>query len=90
MSTHKNRRGNDPETWRHHTQFPMAHVVFEVCDHPVHGITFAVRARLDPLAERIPPAFCSGFVTPGMAAELRKMADVLDGLEAKIKREKDR
>lgn len=65
-------------------RFEIGHVVFEVCDHPENGVTFALRAGLDPMSPRVPPPLFSGHVGAGMARQLRRLAHRLDDLEEKI------
>ena len=71
-------RHPDPTTFER-KKFAVAHITFEVCDHPKNGCTFALiageAARPDPR-----PLF-TGHVPPGMAAELRALADYIEGVE---------
>ena len=61
--------------------FPLAHVLIELIDHPKDGITFGLRTKFGPENR---PCLCSGHIEKGMATELRRLAHVLDGLEAKL------
>lgn len=56
-------------------RFPVGHVEFEVNSHTTYGVTFGLRTAEGP-ADR--PNLFSGHVSPGMADELRALADYLD------------
>lgn len=83
MSAHspKNRaRHPNPTTYRREP-FQVAHIRFEVCDHPDHGKTFALFAgdAADPKMQR---ALFTGSVQRGMGTQLRRLAHRIDELEA--------
>lgn len=61
--------------------FDVAHVQFEVINHPVNGVTFGLRTKFGPDNRG---CLFSGHIERGMAAELRALADVLEPLEARI------
>jgi hypothetical protein len=81
MSTHSPKaRNRHPDTTRfERKRFSVSHITFEVAAHPKDGTTFALiageAARPDPR-----PLF-TGHVTPGMAAELRALADEIERVE---------
>jgi hypothetical protein len=65
--------------------FEVGHVTFEVCDHPEHGVTFALIAGEAVHARDRRPMF-SGHVAVGMGTQLRRLAHHLDDLEKSIQR----
>lgn len=85
MSIHGTRsKGRHPETKKIiRERFDVAHVAFEVCDHPINGQTFGLFPGLDEKAEKRPPLF-SGYIEKGMGTQLRRLADRIDQLEAKL------
>jgi hypothetical protein len=60
--------------------FPVSHVLFELCDHPENGATFALIAAKAPEAKYRQRLF-SGHIEAGMAAALRRLADRIEKLE---------
>lgn len=90
MSAHGTRAtGRHPDRTRNRQHFDIAHVRFEVEDHPEYGCTFALRPVLDIHHPKVPPVLFSGHILPGMATELRRLAHRIDELEAKAKARKD-
>ena len=88
MSAHsvKNRaRHPDPVTFKRE-QFRVGHVLFEVCDHPEYGKTFALIAGEATEAKMLRPLF-TGFVQRGMGTQLRRLAHRFDELEAGLPKE---
>ncbi|MCV2870651.1 hypothetical protein OEW28_18720 [Defluviimonas sp. WL0002] len=83
MSAHSTKaRGRHPETRTViRRAFPVAHVLFEVIDHPENGVTFGLRTLYGPENR---PCLFSGHVEPQQARELRALADYLDTLKGKI------
>lgn len=79
MSAHsvktRNRHPN-PTTYTREA-FEVAHITFEVANHPENGVTFALIAGEAETAKDRRPLF-TGFVTPDMAAQLRALADRID------------
>lgn len=81
MTAHslKSKRRHPSPTTFERKRFLVAHITFEVCDHPKNGVTFALiageAARPDPR-----PLF-SGHIPKGMAAELRALADEIERIE---------
>mgnify|MGYP000878058920 CR=1 FL=1 len=61
--------------------FDVAHVQFELIDHPQNGVTFGLRTKFGPDNRG---CLFSGHIERGMAAGLRALADVLEPLEARI------
>jgi hypothetical protein len=87
MNTHSVRdphNSNPQYVKREH--FQVAHLTFEICDHPEGGQTFAIIAG-EALRARDRKPMCSGHVQIGMGAALRRLARRCDALEAKIKEE---
>ena len=64
-------------------QFEVDLITFEICDHPDHGVTFALIAGRAASAKDRRPLF-SGHVSRRMAGDLRRLADRLDALEDKL------
>lgn len=62
--------------------FDVAHVQFELIDHPDNGVTFGLRAKYGPDNR---PCLFSGHIEAGMGTELRRLAHAVDVLEAQIK-----
>lgn len=86
MSAHGTRAtGRHPETTRNRQHFDIAHVRFEVEDHPVNGCTFALRPVWDIHHPKVPPVLFSGHIVPGMGTMLRRLAHRIDELEAKVR-----
>lgn len=85
MSTHGLKAARrHPEPQRHERKrFAVAHVVFEVADHPENGCTFALKVG-DPLTASERPPLFSGHIEPGMGTQLRRLAHHIDDLEAKF------
>ena len=84
MSAHSKKARNrhpDPKTYKREA-FPVSHVIFEVCDHPVNGKTFALFAGDFPVKDRRP--MFSGHINKGMGTQLRKLAHRIDELEADL------
>lgn len=80
MSAHSmkaRRRHPDPGTYRREC-FEVAHLTFEVAEHPENGVTFALIAGQALNARDRRPLF-TGYVTPEMPAQLRALADRLEG-----------
>lgn len=75
-------RAPDPKGTTRET-FMIAHVLFELCDHPEHGVTFGLRPRNDP-GEAPAKLLFAAHVPPRMAEQMRIVADRLDELEAKL------
>jgi hypothetical protein len=63
-------------------RFEVGHVTFEICDHPEHGVTFALIAGQALFAKDRRPLF-TGHVARGMATQMRRLAHRLDDLESK-------
>lgn len=83
MSTHSDRaqgRHPNPTSFKREV-FHVAHVTFEVCDHPKNGATFALIAGNDPEATR--RKMFSGYIESGMGTQLRRLAHRIDELEPK-------
>jgi hypothetical protein len=72
-------RAPNPKTYEREA-FQVAHVRFEVCDHPEHGKTFALFAG-DPLDPKFQRPLFTGFVHRGMGTQLRRLAHRIDELE---------
>lgn len=90
MSAHSvktRRRHPEPATYQREG-FPVGHILFEVCDHPEHGKTFALIAGEATEAKHLRPMF-TGFVTRGMGTQLRRLAHRFDELEAGLPPEED-
>lgn len=87
MSSHsiKSKSRHPDPTGVRRELFEVAHVTFEIVDHPDHGATFALIAGLAVHAKDRRPLF-SGHVEPGMGTALRKLAHRIDELEAQIAR----
>lgn len=88
MSIHGTRsKSRHPHTTKaKRERFDVAHVAFEVCDHPENGQTFALYPGLDELAPKKPPLF-SGHIEKGMGTQLRRLAHRVDELESKLAKE---
>ena len=67
-------------------QFRVAHVTFEIIDHPQDGVTFALIAGDAVTAKDRRPLF-SGYVTEQMHEQLRALAFRLRQLQDKVKSE---
>jgi hypothetical protein len=82
MSTHSTRAtGRHPNPARFKRErFSVAHITFEVCNHPEHGKTFALKAGEGPELDDRRPLF-TGFVEKGMAAQLRQLANRVSEME---------
>ncbi|SMO99461.1 hypothetical protein SAMN06265173_15413 [Thalassovita litoralis] len=82
MSSHSLKsKSRHPETTGIRRElFQVAHVTFEIVDHPEHGATFALIAGLAANAKDRRPLF-SGHIEDGMGKELRKLAHRIDELE---------
>lgn len=63
-------------------RYQVAHVTFEVCDHPEHGVTFALIAGEAVHAKDRRPMY-SGHIPKGMGTQLRRLAHRIDELEEK-------
>lgn len=61
--------------------FRVEHVGFHIIDCPEHGRQFALFTGLDEQPTRKNTLF-TGFVHPGMAADLRRLADHIETMEA--------
>lgn len=88
MSSHGTKaraRHPDPVSFTRE-QFWVAHVMFELIDHPENGITFALIAGLATEAKYRRPLF-SGHIERGMGTQLRRLAHRLDELEARLPRD---
>ncbi|WP_417257372.1 hypothetical protein [Celeribacter sp.] len=84
MSTHSVKakaRHPDPSDFDREL-FEVAHITFEVVDHPEYGQTFALIAGHALHAKDRRPLF-SGHVEQGMGTQLRRLAHRIDELEAK-------
>ncbi len=85
MSAHsvKSRaRHPDPKTYARE-RYRVGHILFEVCDHPENGKTFALIAGEATEAKFLRPLF-TGFVQRGMGTQLRRLAHRFDELEADL------
>lgn len=84
MSSHspKARSRHPNPTSYERQQFPVAHVRFEVADHPENGCTFALLVG-DPITAKDRRPLFSGHIEPGMGTQLRRLAHHIDDLEAK-------
>jgi hypothetical protein len=89
VSSHglKSRRGKASPQGYARQQFPVAHVRFEVADHPENGSTFALLIG-DPITAQDRRPLFSGHIEPGMGTQLRRLAQHIDRLEAKMAAEK--
>lgn len=63
-------------------QFEVAHITFEVIEHPTNGNTFALIPGQAMHAKDRKPLF-SGHIEKGMGTALRKLAHRIDELEQK-------
>lgn len=83
MSAHspkaRNRHPN-PSTYEREG-FRVGHILFEVCDHPEHGKTFALIAG-EATEDKMRRPLFTGFVQRGMGTQLRRLAHRFDELEA--------
>ena len=61
--------------------FDVAHVQFELIDHPQNGVTFGLRTKFGPDNRG---CLFSGHIERGMGTELRRLAHAIDALEGKI------
>ena len=66
------RRYPDPKTFKREL-FPVAHLTFELIDHPEYGQTFALIPHMSSDANGQKPLF-SGHIPKGMSSELRSLA----------------
>lgn len=85
MSSHSVKsqaRHPDPATFERE-EFRVGHILVRVIDHPTDGAAFALIAGEATEANYRRPLF-TGFVSRGMATELRKLAHRFDELEAKL------
>ncbi|GAA6190876.1 hypothetical protein [Phaeobacter sp. NW0010-22] len=85
MSAHSPKskgRHPKPKTFER-VSFRVGHVLFEVCDHPQNGATFALIAGEATEAKFKRPLF-TGFVQRGMGTQLRRLAHHFDDLEARL------
>ncbi|WP_170335012.1 hypothetical protein [Ruegeria arenilitoris] len=83
MSSHSPKSRNrhpDPVTFERE-QFRVGHVLFEICDHPSGGATFALIAGAATEEKFKRPLF-TGFVHRGMGTALRRLAHRFDEIEA--------
>jgi len=90
MSSHglkSKSRHPDPVTFKREA-FRVGHILFEVCDHPENGKTFALIAGEATEAKFLRPMF-TGFVQRGMGTQLRRLAHRFDELEADLPPEED-
>ena len=85
MSSHslKAKRRHPDTTTYEREKFAVAHVTFELCDHPKHGVTFSLIAGNAIDAKDRRPMF-SGHISKGMASQLRTLAERIDELEVKL------
>ncbi|MDE4272973.1 hypothetical protein PXK58_00815 [Phaeobacter gallaeciensis] len=72
-------RHPNPKTYEREA-FQVSRLLFEVCDHPEHGKTFALFDGGAPARDMRRPLF-SGFVGRGMSAQIRALADQCDRLD---------
>ncbi|NOX39736.1 MAG: hypothetical protein GXP05_04275 [Alphaproteobacteria bacterium] len=82
MSSHSlksARRHPYPQTFKRE-EYCVAHMLFQVIDHPKDGPTFSLGSALHPSK----PALFTGFVEKGMGTALRRLAHRFDELEAKL------
>lgn len=80
MSTHSLKaKRRHPDAPREH--FEVAHVTFELSDRGPES-TFSLVAGLAVHAKDRRPLF-TGFIEPGMATQLRKLAHRIDEIEAR-------
>ncbi|ABF64367.1 hypothetical protein TM1040_1634 [Ruegeria sp. TM1040] len=90
MSAHSSRsrsRHPDPKTFDRE-KFRVGHILFELCDHPENGKTFALIAGEATEAKFMRPMF-TGFVQRGMGTQLRRLAHRFDELEADLSTDGD-
>ncbi|MCB1401265.1 MAG: hypothetical protein KDJ82_16225 [Rhodobacteraceae bacterium] len=64
-------------------RFDVAHIQFEITDHPDDGAFFALIAGEATEAKYRRPLF-SAPVARGMAAQLRRLADAFEQIEARM------
>jgi len=85
MSAHglKAKRRHPETTTYEREKFIVAHVTFELCDHPKNGVTFALIAGDAIDAKDRRPMF-SGHISKGMGSQLRRLAARIDELEVKL------
>lgn len=87
MSAHSTKTRNrhpEPTTYERE-QFRVGHILFEICDHPKNGATFALIAGEATEAKHKRPLF-TGFVNRGMGTALRRLAHRFDEIEAKLQK----
>lgn len=63
--------------------FRVAHVLFEVANHPEYGATFALIAG-EATEEKYKRPLFSGHIERGMGTQLRRLAHYIDELEAQL------
>lgn len=80
-------RHPNPKTFKRE-QFHVGHILFELCDHPEYGKSFALIAGEATEAKYLRPLF-TGFVQRGMGTQLRRLAHRFDELEAGLPPEGD-
>ena len=85
MSAHsiKTKSRHPNTTTYQREKFIVAHVTFELCDHPKNGVTFALIAGDAIDAKHRRPMF-SGHIKKGMGSQLRRLAARIDQLEEKL------
>lgn len=85
MSAHGSRAvRRHHEAWRRREKFAVGHVAFEV-EESQGAATFCIRVRHDAHMPKVPPPLCSGLIEPGMARELRKLAQKVEEIEARVR-----
>lgn len=85
MSAHSVKtRARHPEPKSYERErFWLDHVMFEICDHPDCGATFALIAGEATEAKLRRPLF-TGHIKRGMGTQLRRLAHRFDELEARL------
>lgn len=82
MSAHNAKSRAQVQTKIKRQSFAVAHVEFELVDHPDDGVTFGLRPVFGPADRR---CLFSGHIERGMGTQLRRLAHAIDVLEAKLK-----
>ncbi len=85
MSAHSTKtraRHPDPKSYTRE-RFWLDHVMFEVCDHPENGRTFALIAG-EATEEKLRRPLFTGHIKRGMGTQLRRLAHRFDELEASL------
>lgn len=82
MSAHNLKSRVQPQSRIKRETFDVAHVQFELIDHPEDGVTFGLRPKYGPEDRR---CLFSGHIELGMGTQLRRLAHAIDALEGKLK-----